>query len=163
MATELRCSSCDAPLYAGSRRCLACDAVIVATAQPAVHVQKARYLLSGVILVCIVAFVIFANILSRRDQASAADPKTAFLADVAAGKLSTAEAFKARCGTPRDTKETEQGTELLYRTGSLVYFVTLTQTAPIFETEGTYEVNGKFKSYRVNQDPANFFSVLKCK
>jgi hypothetical protein len=163
MAIELRCSSCGARLYAGSGRCVACGTVIVASAQPSAHVQKARYSVWGVILVCIVAFVILAKILSRRDQSSTADAKAAFLADVAAGKLSTAEAFKARCGTPKDTKETKQGTELLYRAGSLVYFVTLTRTSPIFETESSYEVNGEFKSFRVNQEPANFFSALKCK
>jgi hypothetical protein len=163
MKTELHCQTCDAIVPAGATRCPGCGLQLTTQAAPAVYVEKARFPLWGILLVCLAAFVIFANILSRHDEAKAAGSRATFAADLDTGQLNTAEAFEARCGQPRWTKQTSAGQELHYRSGGEDYFITLTPSGPRLEAEQLDMSNGRPQTYRINLDATQLYTALGCK
>jgi hypothetical protein len=159
MTNELHCSACDAILQPGSQFCPRCGLQLIAIAQPAVYVEKARYSIWAVLGVCLVAFFIGANILSRVDTAKANSAKDALAAAVQNGELNTPTAFEARCGLPRWTETTADGQELHYFTGGQDIFVTFAGAGTTFESEQT----ASHRAYRVKMEPAEALLRLKCK
>lgn len=157
--SELHCSACDAIIQPGSQFCPKCGLQLMASAKPAVYVEKARYSIWAVLGVCLVAFFIGANILSRHDDAKAASAQQDLAATYQSGALNTAAQFEARCGMPRWTKTMPAGDELHYLAGGQDYYVTFATAGPIFESE-------QFSSghtYRVKLDPADALQKLGCK
>ena len=159
MANEIHCSACDAIVAPGSQFCPRCGLRLMAMAQPAVYIEKARYSIWAILGVCLVAFFIGANILSRFDASKAFRASNEFAAAVNSGALNTPAAFEARCGMPRWTNHTKDGEELHYLVGSADYYVTLTNAAPIFESE---QMSG-MHPYRVKMEPDDAFRRLACK
>ena len=163
MNALIACSVCHASIAPGATLCPGCGLPLVAQAVPVVTVQRARFPLWGIIGVALVAFVIFANIASRHDEAKAAEAQAAFVADIANGQLNTASAFEARCGQPRWTKQTRVGEELHYFASGNDYFVTLTSSGPRLEHEHLDLSGGKPSTYRTIISADQLYVLLGCK
>ncbi len=151
---EIHCSACDAIVQPGSQFCPKCGLQLMAQANQAVYVEKARFPLWGIVLVCVVAFMIGANILSRYNDTKAVSAREDFVTAVSSGALNTPAAFEARCGMPSWIKSTPRGQELHYFTRGQDTFVTFTTSGPIIESE---------HPFRVEIDPAIAFHHLDCK
>lgn len=167
MTHELHCSACDAIVPQGSQRCPGCGLQLMAQAAPAVYVEGPRYSFWAVIVgaIGILLIVIYAS--SAHDAAKAADARSAFVADLAAGRISTPEVFEARCGMPQWMKQTARGTELQYRNGGRDIFATFTSTAGTLLEDEHVTVDSyrpvRTHAWRSAADPAVVYDSLHCK
>jgi len=113
-------------------------------------------------MLAVFAFVFFAVMTSRHEEAAASDAKSAFTSDVQSGRLNTLEAFETRCRKAQSVRETAAGTELRYASASL--YVTLRRSeSPIFETSYVRPAeDGTLESYRAPASPELVFELLGC-
>jgi hypothetical protein len=121
-----------------------------------------RLSLWAVLLIAVATFFVFTYIYSGYQRNQAKATQEIFLADLHAGKLSTPEAFEARCSQPRWTTETKAGTELHYLNGN-DYYVTFANGRPQLAIGHVEIVNGKPREWRSRPDDGFYLSALGCK
>ena len=166
MTTQIACSACRAVFSAGEF-CPNCGLQLTAQAVAVVAPRKSIWpVFLGIFGVALLIAFIGGSISNHIDDANKAAAKTAFLAELSAGKLNTPVEFIGHCGNPLRVDSTKRGTELRYRTGygELEYVVTLSTAAPSFEMEHTdYHDNGTADAWRDKRDADDAFEILHCK
>lgn len=162
MSNDHACPACCALVPREAQHCPDCGAQIYSTMRWAKKGILPRVSLVGITMLAVLAFVFFAVMTSRHEEAAAAGAKGAFTSDVRSGRLNNREAFEARCTKAQSARETAAGTELRYASASL--YVTLRRSeSPIFETSYVRPAeDGTLESYRAPASPELVFELLGC-
>jgi hypothetical protein len=98
ITTTIACSVCRAAITPGAAVCPGCGLPLVAQAVPVIRRPAPIW---PYVLGAIALFVLIVNVVSRHEEATRQAAACALHADLAGGKLTTPEAFVARCGKPR--------------------------------------------------------------
>ena len=124
--------------------------------------NQLRISLLGLTLVGIAVLALVVHVTGRPAKAEEVEARDAFVADLQAGKLSTRDAFEARCRAAQRSEQTKTGTELHY-TFANIYVTFGPLGPPILESESTYSgADRRVQSYRRAAAPGLVFDLLGC-
>lgn len=122
----IACSACGSALVQGSSSCPNCHLPITAQA---VRVHKRRTSTLLVVLMVLLGIAAGSMIVGHVIEASDAPKHGSLLADFDSGKLSSPEAFQARCGNAISVADRQDAKVLSYNHGELL--VKLTAGSPV--------------------------------
>lgn len=150
MTHLIRCSACGSPVASGAAACSGCGLPLTAQAI-AVPVPEKQPLLTIPRLLALAALIMLFTIYvaSMMNGQHAAHAAASFATDLAAGRISTPQAFDARCGAPRWTESTKRGQEFHYLVEAGDIYVTFAASGPVFEIERLRWRGSRATPYRV--------------
>lgn len=140
------CSACRSILPEGVRTCPNCSLPITAFAMPVARKQTSVMTIALLLFAGIgAAGIVVGKIIEAVSEPKRVAAHKALLADLHSGKLSSAEAFQARCGKPLSVHQERNGVTLVYWEGYL--HVKLEPNKPVaFLRERAIEEGGKFRT-----------------
>lgn len=154
MTATFACSVCHHQIEPGSQRCPGCGLQLIAQPVRVVETERPRYSFWAVMIGSL-GLAILAIFIADHLRPAATDAD--ILADLQAGRITSAEAFQARCGAAQWTR----GDELHYFTNGQDLYVAF--PGPHYELEHTSVEAGRARTWRSPIDPRQAISTLHCK